>query len=87
MNFRQALGQQLQETRNQQRLTLRELAERCITSKSYISEIERGIKEPSSEMVHSLCDALSVPVADVVIRAGIRLRQDPASDRLAQAIY
>ncbi|MCW2786354.1 MAG: DNA-binding protein [Marmoricola sp.] len=47
-------------------MTLRELSSDARISLGYISEIERGQKEASSELLASLCDALEVPLSDVL---------------------
>jgi transcriptional regulator with XRE-family HTH domain len=49
-----------------QGLTLRELSATARVSLGYISEIERGQKEASSELLSSLCTALDVPLSDVL---------------------
>ncbi len=47
-------------------LTLREVSAEARVSLGYISEIERGQKEASSELLASLCAALDVPLSDVL---------------------
>jgi transcriptional regulator with XRE-family HTH domain len=47
-------------------MTLREVSAEARVSLGYISEIERGQKEASSELLYSLCDALEVPLSDVL---------------------
>ena len=50
----------------QRGLTLREVSAEARVSLGYISEIERGQKEASSELLASLCAALDVPLSDVL---------------------
>jgi transcriptional regulator with XRE-family HTH domain len=50
-------------------MTLRELAKKSGTSIAHISEVERGLKEPSSEVLDDLCYALDITVCDVLIGA------------------
>src|SRR3954471_24188016 len=64
--FRRLLGGVLRDKRTQRGLTLRELSSEARVSLGYISEIERGQKEASSELLASLCDALEVPLSDVL---------------------
>jgi transcriptional regulator with XRE-family HTH domain len=64
--FRQTLGDVLRERRSQLGLTLREVSGVARVSLGYISEIERGQKEASSELLASLCDALDVPLSQVL---------------------
>ena len=64
--FRRLLGDVLRDKRTQRGLTLREVSAGARVSLGYISEIERGQKEASSELLSSLCDALDVPLSDVL---------------------
>src|SRR6188472_1130040 len=64
--FRRLLGDVLRDKRTQRGLTLREVSAEARVSLGYISEIERGQKEASSELLLSLCDALEVPLSDVL---------------------
>ena len=64
--FRRLLGDVLRDKRTQRGLTLREVSAEARVSLGYISEIERGQKEASSELLYSLCDALEVPLSDVL---------------------
>ena len=63
---RRLLGDVLRDKRTQRGLTLREVSAEARVSLGYISEIERGQKEASSELLYSLCDALDVPLSDVL---------------------
>jgi transcriptional regulator with XRE-family HTH domain len=64
--FRRLLGDVLRDKRTQRGLTLREVSAEARVSLGYISEIERGQKEASSELLSSLCEALEVPLSDVL---------------------
>ncbi|GAA4824326.1 helix-turn-helix domain-containing protein [Nocardioides caeni] len=64
--FRRSLGDILRSRRTELGLTLREVSGSARVSLGYISEIERGQKEASSELLASLCDALEVPLSDVL---------------------
>lgn len=64
--FRESLGAVLRAERMQRGMTLRELSGRARISLGYISEVERGQKEASSELLASLCDALEVPLSEVI---------------------
>lgn len=65
--FRQLLGEALRGARMKRGMTLRELSAEARVSLGYISEIERGQKEASSELLSSLCQALGLPLS-VVLR-------------------
>ena len=64
--FRRLLGEVLRSQRMRQGRTLREVSAEARVSLGYISEIERGQKEASSELLASLCSALDIPLSDVL---------------------
>src|SRR4051812_17146924 len=64
--FRRMLGDVLRDQRMQRGMTLREVSAEARVSLGYISEIERGQKEASSELLASLCSALDLPLSDVL---------------------
>ena len=64
--FRRLLGDVLRAKRMQRGMTLREVSAEARVSLGYISEIERGQKEASSELLASLCAALDVPLSEVL---------------------
>jgi transcriptional regulator with XRE-family HTH domain len=63
---RRVLGDVLRSLRVERGMTLREVSAEARVSLGYISEIERGQKEASSELLSSLCGALQVPLSDVL---------------------
>ncbi|WPF65272.1 MULTISPECIES: helix-turn-helix transcriptional regulator [unclassified Corynebacterium] len=81
--LREALGDALRAFRAEQRITLRELAESARVSPGYISELERGRKEVSSELLASVCHALGVTVADVLIEAAGSMALGDVAEELA----
>ncbi|WP_182526588.1 helix-turn-helix domain-containing protein [Nocardioides dongkuii] len=64
--FRRQLGDALRAQRMRRGLTLREVSAEARVSLGYISEVERGQKEASSELLASLCAALDVALSDVL---------------------
>ena len=64
--FRRLLGEVLRAQRMRQGRTLREVSAQARVSLGYISEIERGQKEASSELLASLCSALDVPLSEIL---------------------
>ena len=64
--LRTLLGDALRETRLRQQRTLREVSGRAQVSLGYLSEVERGQKEASSELLASICRALGVRLSDVL---------------------
>ena len=65
--LRTQLGTSLRNHRLRQRRTLRDVSGAARVSLGYLSEVERGQKEASSELLASICDALEVPMS-VVLR-------------------
>ena len=64
--FRRSLGDVLRGARMQRGMTLRALSAQARVSLGDISEIERGQKEASSELLASLCQAMDLPLSDVL---------------------
>jgi transcriptional regulator with XRE-family HTH domain len=64
--LRTLLGESLRTTRLQQDRTLREVSSAAQVSLGYLSEVERGQKEASSELLASICRALGVRLSDVL---------------------
>ncbi|MGX1773624.1 helix-turn-helix domain-containing protein [Nocardia brasiliensis] len=71
--LRAVYGEVLRDERLDQDRTLAEVAAEVGMSKQYLSEIERGRKEPSSEMLHSICGALGMPIESLLFRGARRL--------------
>ncbi|NUT92894.1 MAG: helix-turn-helix transcriptional regulator [Saccharothrix sp.] len=65
--WRDLLGRSLRAAREEQGGRLVDVAERAGISPQYLSEIERGRKEPSSEMIAAVTGALGVEFADLLI--------------------
>ncbi|NMN99899.1 helix-turn-helix transcriptional regulator [Gordonia sp. TBRC 11910] len=76
--LREALGDTLRQARTDQGRTLREVSTNARVSLGYLSEVERGQKEASSELLAAICDALDVELADLLLAAGEALRPTPA---------
>ena len=64
--FRRLLGEVLRAQRMRQGRTLRQISADARVSLGYISEIERGQKEASSELLASICAALDVPLSEIL---------------------
>lgn len=65
--LREAIGDSLRRARVSQSRTLREVSNSARVSLGYLSEVERGRKEASSELLASICDALEVPLSTVLV--------------------
>lgn len=64
--LRQVIGDELRKRRQDQGRTLRDVSAAAAVSLGYLSEVERGQKEASSELLAAICDALEVPLSDVL---------------------
>jgi transcriptional regulator with XRE-family HTH domain len=68
--LRQHLGDELRRQRQRQGRTLRQVSASARVSLGYLSEIERGQKEASSELLASICGALEVPLSQLLRNVG-----------------
>jgi len=71
--LRTTLGELLRRTRLMQRRTLADVARIARVSMPYLSELERGRKEASSEVLAAICDALEVELPEVLAEVGRNL--------------
>jgi transcriptional regulator with XRE-family HTH domain len=68
--LREVIGDVLRRARTSQGRTLREVSDTARVSLGYLSEVERGRKEASSELLTAICHALQVPLSTVLLDAG-----------------
>ncbi|NMM93046.1 helix-turn-helix domain-containing protein [Bifidobacterium oedipodis] len=66
VSLREAIGHVLRDLRTRDRRTLREVSEKAGVSLGYLSEVERGQKEASSELLSSIADSLGVSTAQML---------------------
>ena len=83
MLLRNVIGEEIRRHRLNQGRTLRDVARTASVSLGYLSEIERGVKEPSSEMLAAICAALEITVGNLILAAGAQLQ---AAERSAEVI-
>jgi transcriptional regulator with XRE-family HTH domain len=67
----ESLGDYLREQRVSSRLSVRQLAEQAGVSNPYLSQIERGLRRPSAEVLQQLARALRISAEQLYLRAGI----------------
>src|SRR5690606_36358140 len=72
MLVRQEIGDVLRDLRLQKGKTLRQVAGRASVALGYLSEVERGQKEASSEILAAVADALDVPISSIMREVGDR---------------
>ena len=71
--LRQEIGEVLRSVRQRQGRTLREVSHSARVSLGYLSEVERGQKEASSEILASVAEALDVPISAIMREVGDRI--------------
>jgi transcriptional regulator with XRE-family HTH domain len=78
--WREVLGDQLRELRRRNRESLAETASRAGISPQYLSEVERGLKEPSSEMIAAVAGALGTTLGGLAesVAGELRVRREAA---------
>jgi transcriptional regulator with XRE-family HTH domain len=75
--WREVVGRQLRVVRHEQDRTLADVAEEAGVSTQYLSEVERGLKEPSSEILGAVAGALGLRLVDLTIRLTRTLSSRP----------
>ena len=81
-----SLGEFIAAQRRAAELTLRQLAEQTGVSNPYLSQIERGLRKPSAEVLQQLAKALRVSAETLYVRAGILDPADHKSTSVEMAI-
>ena len=77
------LGDFIREQRKRARLSLRELADKTKVSNAYLSQIERGLHEPSVHVIKALATALDLSAETLLRQAGVlEARAAPPAERL-----
>ncbi|CAN5824508.1 helix-turn-helix transcriptional regulator [soil metagenome] len=65
------VGEYLREQRNSAELSLRQVADLAGVSNPYLSQVERGLRKPSAEVLQGLAKALRISAETLYVRAGI----------------
>lgn len=81
-----SLGDYLKEQRVSARLSLRQLADLAGVSNPYLSQIERGLRKPSAEVLQQIAKALRISAEQLYIRAGILSPDDGVGGSVELAI-
>jgi transcriptional regulator with XRE-family HTH domain len=84
--LRRELGDVLREKRQGQGRTLREVSSLAACSLGYLSEVERGEKEASSELLASICRALDVPLSEMLSDVADRVNLAEAAQAQMTAV-
>ncbi|MFM7069594.1 MAG: helix-turn-helix domain-containing protein [Actinomycetes bacterium] len=80
----QELGQFIREQRSVAQLSLRKLSELADVSNPYLSQIERGLRHPSAEILQQIARALEISSETLYVRAGILDEPDGSVDVVAE---
>jgi transcriptional regulator with XRE-family HTH domain len=80
----QALGAFIRRHRQQANLSLRQLADRTKLSNPYLSQIERGLHQPSVRVIRLISDALNVSTETLLAQAGLLHHKEASSEDGAQ---
>lgn len=77
--MRTHIGQTLRQSRIAQQRTLRDVAKQARVSLGYLSEVERGQKEASSELLNAICLALNLSLSTVLVEVAtqVKLHESP----------
>jgi transcriptional regulator with XRE-family HTH domain len=72
-----AIGETLRAERTERGLTLKKVAEGAHVSVSYLAEIERGEKDPSSKVLENIARSLDIEVSELLVRIASALEPAP----------
>ena len=79
----EGLGEYLREQRRLAQMSLRQLSEKSDVSNPYLSQIERGLRRPSAEVLQQIAKALRISAESLYVRAGI-LDLDESGSRMVE---
>ncbi len=80
------LGEFIRDQRRTARLSLRKLSELAGISNPYLSQIERGLRKPSAEILQSIARALRISAETLYVRAGILEARDTEHDLVGEIL-
>jgi transcriptional regulator with XRE-family HTH domain len=84
--MREAIGGTLRRARTERRRTLRDVSRRARVSLGYLSEVERGRKEASSELLAAICEALDISLPDLLTEAADAIANAMAAARIHRPV-
>jgi len=79
------LGEYIREQRNAAQMSLRQLAKSAGVSNPYLSQVERGLRNPSAEILTRIASALRISAETLYVRAGLLEAHDASGVRTAIA--
>jgi transcriptional regulator with XRE-family HTH domain len=81
------LGEYIREQRAGARLSLRRLSDMAGISNPYLSQIERGLRKPSAEILQQIAKALRISAETLYVRAGILEERDVGGDLVKEILH
>jgi transcriptional regulator with XRE-family HTH domain len=81
------LGEFIREQRSMARLSLRRLSDMAGISNPYLSQIERGLRKPSAEILQQIAKALRISAETLYVRAGILEERDTGHDLVGEILH
>jgi transcriptional regulator with XRE-family HTH domain len=75
-----SIGEYIREQRQQAKISLRQLAEAAGVSNPYLSQIERGLRKPSAEILNQIAKGLRISSQALYVQAGLIEDREPPSD-------
>jgi transcriptional regulator with XRE-family HTH domain len=83
--MRNSIGEYIKEQREQARISMRQLAQAAGVSNPYLSQIERGLRKPSADILQQLAKGLRISAEALYVQAGI-LEDRPADSGVRSAL-
>jgi transcriptional regulator with XRE-family HTH domain len=80
------LGQYIRDQRTQAQISLRQLAKAAEVSNPYLSQVERGLRRPSAEILSRIADSLRISAETLYVRAGL-LEEREGDQTVVTAIH
>jgi transcriptional regulator with XRE-family HTH domain len=76
MLLRNVIGEELRRSRIEKEKTLRDVSSQACISLGYLSEVERGLKEPSSEILNAICKSLTISISDLLTASAFEFARE-----------
>jgi transcriptional regulator with XRE-family HTH domain len=76
MLLRDVIGEELRRSRIEKEKTLRDVSSQACISLGYLSEVERGLKEPSSEILNAICKSLTISLSDLLAASAFEFARE-----------
>ncbi len=78
-----SIGEYIRQQRQQAKISLRQLAAQAGVSNPYLSQVERGLRKPSAEILNQIAKGLHISAQALYVQAGLMEDREPDSDVLA----